>query len=321
MATLDTRAPLAARLDAHVGRHQHKIWDWDAFPASRGYPELARAQMRYIGAGGSPKTGDTSTLAPSRFTCSLIYLDGQRYAAVHSHEIEEIFFVHQGRLVISWQRPEGEFVDVMLGPGDLLLNPSEIPHGFRNDGPEPVVAQFMVGHPKPLKPAYKYHPSQGDPAPAFNQPLLPTDDPRARWIREYVVRATDVQTVWVPLPGGGRLAHQPYVLPKDQGGVVEPGHYSLEMVYLPEATDTPWYQFDYEVAFMVWDGTLSVEWADPDGDGQRATSRLARRDLVQVPAGQPFRLSNQAVGTVKAATIIGIPTPAAEFWTSGRERP
>src|SRR5919202_1096034 len=103
---------LAAELEAHVGHHQHKQWDWDAFPASRGYPELARAQMRYIGAGGSPKVGDTSTLVPSRFTCSLIYLESPRYAAVHSHEIEEIFVVHQGRLIISWEREDGEFVDV-----------------------------------------------------------------------------------------------------------------------------------------------------------------------------------------------------------------
>src|SRR5947199_10581950 len=92
MVTAAQTANVADRLAAHVGRHDQKTWDWDAFPASRGYPELARAQMRYIGAGGSPKVGDSSTLAPTRFTCSLIYLDGQRYAAVHSHEIEAAFW-------------------------------------------------------------------------------------------------------------------------------------------------------------------------------------------------------------------------------------
>src|SRR5437764_13549145 len=99
---------LEQRLVDHVGLHHQKVWDWDAFPASRGYPELARAQMRYIGAGGSPKVGDSSTLAPTRFTCSLIYLDGQRYAAVHSHEIEEVFWVHQGRLTVTWEHASGE---------------------------------------------------------------------------------------------------------------------------------------------------------------------------------------------------------------------
>jgi mannose-6-phosphate isomerase-like protein (cupin superfamily) len=314
MATTEATASLEQRLSAHIGLHQNKVWDWDAFPASRGYPELARAQMRYIGAGGSPKTGDTSTLAPSRFTCSLIYLDPERYAAVHAHEIEEVFFVHEGRLTVSWQRPNDEFVDVMLGPGDLLLNPSEVPHGFRNDGPQPVVAQFMVGHPRPLSPAYKYHPNKGDPGPTFNQPLLPPGDERARWIRQYVARCSDVSTFWLDFGSGNRLAHQPYVMPRAQGGIVEPGHYSLELVYLPESAATPWYAFDVEVAFMVWDGVLTVDWAE---SLEEATARLAKRDLVQVPPGQKFRLRNDALGSVRAAAIIGTPTPDPDLWTGG----
>ncbi len=47
--------PLASALRRNVVRHVDKSFDWDAFPSNRGYPELARAQMRYIGAGGSPK--------------------------------------------------------------------------------------------------------------------------------------------------------------------------------------------------------------------------------------------------------------------------
>src|SRR5207237_5809494 len=45
VALTETSANLDGRLAAHVGLHQQKVWDWDAFPASRGYPELARAQM------------------------------------------------------------------------------------------------------------------------------------------------------------------------------------------------------------------------------------------------------------------------------------
>ena len=43
-------------MKAFIGRHAEKRQDWDAFPASRGYPELARAQIRYIGAGGAWST-------------------------------------------------------------------------------------------------------------------------------------------------------------------------------------------------------------------------------------------------------------------------
>src|SRR5205823_4001255 len=114
MAITQPRESSGTQVLVHVGRYTQKLWDWDAFPASKGYPELARAQMRFIGAGGSPKVGDTSTLAPSCFTCSLIYLDSPRYAAAHSHEIEEVFWVQTGRLTVSWEL-ENEWIDVLLG--------------------------------------------------------------------------------------------------------------------------------------------------------------------------------------------------------------
>jgi surfactin synthase thioesterase subunit len=55
---------LAYEMRGCIGHHTDKSFDWDAFPGSHGFPELARAQMRYIGAGGSPKTDDPHTLQP-----------------------------------------------------------------------------------------------------------------------------------------------------------------------------------------------------------------------------------------------------------------
>ena len=46
---------LAQEMRAHMGLFTEKSFDWDAFPASRGFPDLTRAQLRYVGAGGSPK--------------------------------------------------------------------------------------------------------------------------------------------------------------------------------------------------------------------------------------------------------------------------
>ncbi len=63
---------IAARMSANVGRYADKVPDWDAFPGSRGHPELARSQIRYIGAGGSPKVDDPSTLEPEHFTVSMV---------------------------------------------------------------------------------------------------------------------------------------------------------------------------------------------------------------------------------------------------------
>src|SRR5271166_3463035 len=109
---------LKSQMRALVGRHTDKSFDWDAFPGSRGFSELERAQMRYIGAGGSPKVDDPSTLEPSQFTLSLVHQPVGKYAACHSHEVVEHFLVLEGR----------------LGPKDMVLNQLGRPHGFRNAG-------------------------------------------------------------------------------------------------------------------------------------------------------------------------------------------
>jgi mannose-6-phosphate isomerase-like protein (cupin superfamily) len=294
-----------------VGRHMDKIWDWDAFPASRGYPELARAQMRYIGSGGSPKTSDQATLAPRHFTTSLLYQEPRKYAAVHSHEIEEIFVVHSGRMVVSWDF-DGTFIDIPMGPGDALVNPAERAHGFRNDGPEPMIAQFMVGHPKPMLPRYQTHPSTGGSAPEFDQPIPSQDDARVRETRSYLVRGAEVPPSWHDLGNGSALASQPYVMPKELGAPVESIRFSLEVVHLPARTVTPVYQFDdYEVAFMTWSGLLAVEFTEAGahaGPGAQRT-QLGPRDLVQVPPGQPFRLANHGAATAVASATWGTPAP------------
>jgi hypothetical protein len=67
IAARATPLGLSHEMRSFIGRHTEKSFDWDAFPGSRGFPELARAQMRYIGAGGSPKADDPSTLKPGRF--------------------------------------------------------------------------------------------------------------------------------------------------------------------------------------------------------------------------------------------------------------
>lgn len=122
-------SPLAAELRAHTGRFTDKAFDWNAFPSNAGFPDLARAQMRYIGAGGSPKVNDTSTMKADHFTVSLIYKEPGRYAACHSHEIEESFLIISGSLIVGWER-DGEVVEVNLGPKDMILNARDIgqPH-------------------------------------------------------------------------------------------------------------------------------------------------------------------------------------------------
>ena len=302
----------ATLLAATVSRYTDKLWDWDAFPASRGYPELARAQMRYIGAGGSPKVGDTSTLPAHQFTCSLLHQESGRYAAVHGHEIEEIFLIREGRMTVSWDFDD-HLVDVVLGPGDALVNPAGRAHGFRNEGPGPVMAQFMVGHPKPMLPQYKTHPSNGNADPGFGSALPSPDDPRGAEIARHVVRAGRVPTVWYELSDGGRFAVQPYVMPADQGGVVQPGHFSLQMLFLPPGTTLPPVRRDHDVALMVWQGQLEAAISD---DGQAVTTSLGPLDLLRIAPGQQAGVRNSGPGIMQAAVAIGSAAPAADLWTA-----
>ncbi|HLH25325.1 MAG TPA: cupin domain-containing protein [Chloroflexota bacterium] len=306
---------LAAELAAHVARYTSKVWDWDAFPASRGFPELERAQMRYVGSGGSPKT-DPTTFPPEHFTCSLIYQERDRYAAVHAHQVEELFLVHTGQLTVTFDYDDAT-VDLVLGPRDCVLNPPGRAHGFRNDGPGPVVSQTMVAiaDRSPL-PTYKSHPSNHAGAqPPAPPPIADPGDPRVQDALRHVVRASQVRPQWEPLPSGSQLARLPYVMPRALGGVVEPLHFSLELLHLPVGAATPNYRHEYETAFMVFEGVLDVAWTD--GGDEAAEARLGPRDLVLVPAGQRHALRNSDLGPALAAAILGTPAPAAGLWRAG----
>ena len=155
--SLDKPSTLADEMRAHMGLFTEKTFDWDAFPASRGFPDLSRAQLRYVGAGGSPKVGDPSTMKAQHFTFSLVNQPVGKFAASHAHEVVEHFFILQGVLTVGTVWGD-EVVEVKLGPKDLLLNKSGRPHGFRNDGVEPVLMQITVGSGTPEMPVHVCHP-------------------------------------------------------------------------------------------------------------------------------------------------------------------
>ncbi len=152
---------LADEMRAHTGLFTEKTFDWDAFPASRGIPDLLRAQLRYIGAGGSPKTNDPTTMKAQHFTFSLVNQPVGKFAASHAHEVVEHFFILRGVLTVGTVWGD-EVVEVRLGPKDLLLNKSGRPHGFRNDGVEPVLMQITVGSGTPEMPVHVCHPKNKD---------------------------------------------------------------------------------------------------------------------------------------------------------------
>jgi mannose-6-phosphate isomerase-like protein (cupin superfamily) len=287
---------LRAEFEAHVGRYELKTPDWDAFPANRGFPELARAQIRYIGAGGSPKHDDPTTLPAEHFTLSLIYQEPGKYAAMHHHEIEEAFLVLQGVLTVTWDY-DGQQVDARLGPRDLILNPPGRPHGFRNDGFEPAVLSIMVGSPRPLAPVYTSHPK--DAAPAAPERGLQAGPEACRTDMERsIVRFRERPPVWDPA-GFARMTYL-------GAGGVEPGHYRNELIHLPAGRGVRAYLRPVEDAFFVLQGCLTAGWQE---GGQTVETRLGPRDLLLTPAGRERFFRNDGVEDALFELVVGTPEP------------
>ena len=294
---------------ARIGRYLEKTWDWDAFPANSGYPELERAQMRYVGAGGSPKTNDRSTLPPGAFTCSLIFQEPGRKASTHHHKIEELFFMHRGNLTMSWQFGD-EVVDFVVGPGDAVLNPTSRPHGFRNAGTEDCVMQIMVATAAPMHPTYTDHPSEHAVSPL--RPAPP--EKRAEYMQEverYLARASAVKPIASAVDGGTFTA-APYIMAAKFGGLVTPTYFTYAVDTLTRGATTPSYELGVEGAFMVIDGVLDLETFA--GDGRSSVQRLGARDLALVPAGMQHRLLNRDASTVRFGSIVGSKDGAPIAW-------
>jgi mannose-6-phosphate isomerase-like protein (cupin superfamily) len=292
---------LLREVRSFIGRHTDKSFDWDAFPGSRGFPELERAQMRYIGAGGSPKADDPSTLKPGQFTLSLVHQPVGKYAPCHFHEVVEHFLVLEGVLTVGWAWGD-EIIEARLGPKDMVLNQTARPHGFRNDGVEPVLMSISVGSGMPKPPVYVCHPRDSDASvarrfgasPGKTHPFDPdSDDPRQQEFSRYIVRHAERRPVWDA--GFARLA---YV---GEGGA-PPGRYRMEMIRLPKGVAIRGYKRGVEEAYFVLEGCVTVGWEDA---GRAAEQRLGPKDVIFNPAGRVHYFRNDGLADAEFMMLVG----------------
>lgn len=298
---------LADGMQSYIGRYTEKTFDWDAFPGSRGFPDLERAQMRYIGAGGSPKTNDPHTLKAEHFTFSMVNLPVGKFAASHSHEVFEHFMVLQGVLTVGWVWGD-EVIEAKLGPKDLVLNTLGRPHGFRNDGIEPVLMQITVGSGTPLAPVYVYHPKNKDLeiARAFGAPSrdkvhalqLDSSDWRHREMATHIRRYRDLTPVW----NDAGFATMTYIGEK----AAPPQHYRMDLVHLPRGTSITPYQRDVEDAYFVIEGVITAGWEEK---GHVVEKRLGPRDLILNPAGRAHYFRNDGATDAEFSMVVGTPDP------------
>lgn len=292
-------------MNAHIGRYASKRFDWHAFPSNDGYKDLSRAQARYIGAGGSPKTGDTTTMEPNHFTLSVMYKEPGKYAACHSHEIEEAFFVISGVLTVAWEQ-DGEVVEIDVTDKDLILNPPWVPHGFRTPGVEPVFMSVMVATGSAMLPRYKYHPKDNpELAPSFGAtpektyPFDPNSShPLQQLMAKHAVRFRDQKTEWLPAGFGRKI----YV----GKGAIQPKTFRNEMFLVPRGISVKPYKRDSEEAYLVIEGYITVGWIEGD---KVVEQHLGPKDVIKNPAGQLHYFRNEEMNNVTMMVVIGTAKP------------
>lgn len=288
-----------------IGRHLEKTFDWEAFPRSKGHPELQRGQMRYIGAGGSPKTDDPNTLPPDHFTLSIIDLPPGHYGAMHYHDdCEETFLGLEGRVTVGFGWGD-EVVELTLGPKDLLSLPPHLPHAYRNDTRAPARISIKVGTKRPNLPIYTAHPNQSDramqfgAAPGKTRVFSPgSPDPRHRLIASRLMRYARQPVRW----DAAGLAWKDCV-----GDAGIPATTFREcMAFVPCGAGIRPYVRDVEDAYFVLDGSLTVGWIV---DGRPMEERLGPLDVLLTPPGMPHYFRNDGYAGAEFMMVVGSASP------------
>lgn len=134
-------------LRAHVARFTDRRADWDAFADAR-VEGFKRAQHRFIGSGASGKA-DAAVIPAQHFTLSVMFIPPGQGNAPHTHEVEEVFFILEGKVLVFIEDGAGHRAETVLGRWDCVSCPANVIHGFENVGLEGAYLQVMLGAAQP----------------------------------------------------------------------------------------------------------------------------------------------------------------------------
>lgn len=146
---------LAHRMNTRIARYQTRRYDWDALKFQADFdPKYRRAQMRYMGTGGTGIAKDENTVPADSFTFSTMVLPAQCEGPLHVHaDVEEVFFILRGKIQLTLEQ-DGESYQTELGERDLISIPPGVYRGLFNHGQEEALMCVMLGSPKPQVPTY-----------------------------------------------------------------------------------------------------------------------------------------------------------------------
>ena len=142
-------------LEGRVARFATRRYDWDALKFQADYdPTYRRAQMRYMGTGGTGVASDSNTVAAAHFTFSTMVIPAGHIGPSHIHyDVEEVFFVMRGSMQLICEK-DGQRWETVLKERDLVSVPPGVYREERNIGDEDALMCVMLGSPKPITPVY-----------------------------------------------------------------------------------------------------------------------------------------------------------------------
>jgi len=142
-------------MEGRVARYATRRYDWDALKFQADYdPKYRRAQMRYVGTGGTDDAKAVNTVTADNYTFSTMVIPAGNIGPSHIHmDVEEIFFVLRGKMKVICER-DGETWEAILGERDLISVPPGVYRTEINIGEEDALMCVMLGSAKPITPTY-----------------------------------------------------------------------------------------------------------------------------------------------------------------------
>jgi mannose-6-phosphate isomerase-like protein (cupin superfamily) len=142
-------------MESRVARKSTRRYDWDALKFQADFdPRYRRAQMRYVGTGGTGVSSDNNTVPAGHFTFSTMVIPAGNIGPSHIHwDVEEIFFVMRGTMKVVCEK-DGQRWEAVMTERDLISVPPGVYREEHNIGDEDALMCVMLGSPTPITPVY-----------------------------------------------------------------------------------------------------------------------------------------------------------------------
>lgn len=152
---MDRSSTLKNIMEARTARHSTRRYDWDALKFQADLdPKYRRAQMRYVGTGGTGVKSDANVVPSEHFTFSTMVLPPGCEGPLHVHpDVEEVFFMLRGKVRLFFEK-DGEKWETVIGERDLISVPPGVYRGLVNEHDEEALMCVMLGASKPKIPTY-----------------------------------------------------------------------------------------------------------------------------------------------------------------------